>query len=835
MIDKFRWYLAIHFAILGIMAAFLVSIEEGTLRLPMLVGVVAITSLIFTDRLEWFQLHRYLGYVGMILGAGLALSNFFAPTDSGRLYSIATMLAYAEIVLYLQKKTQRIFEQLGVFILLELVVAALLTEKVLFGILLIPVLAVSLSTMILFTHYIALATEGKNSVKERLTLEQLWNIFLNRVPANNAKQAVPIALKPTPRQDWSMRLQHTAWVLQAAPLAISVLGFALLFFYLLPRTNLDTYSVPSFSSPVVGFTEQMKLNQFGEVLRSDQLVMRVSFRNSKTNEPYEVQQAPYLRAVVLEDYTADVEGSGVWQQRREVSSVPLRDLPAERFVAPRYRQTGDWVNVRFALEKTQSSSLFCVAPTCVISAQGFRPHFIPEDWRIHSQDLVMDTTYKKINYTIGTGQFRNGLEHSIIPEASDYFSNEFSEAIHYNGLTSTRRVALTRIEPKRFPGLIALGDRIKAEAGNDGQTPIGFALGAESYFSSGIDYQYTLDLTQQRDRKLDAIEDFIVNHKKGHCQYFASAMAMMLRSQKIPTRIVIGYRPNEYNELGKFFTVRQNDAHSWVEAYFTKEELRESKLFAEQDTMTGGWLRFDPTPPGEESNSGGILRRRNAAPDFFQEFWNRNILEMNQSSQSGSIYDAISKSNNPYASSIRALQRWLNRFDESQSDEESEISTEWFSIPIAAWFIGLGSVISIVWWFAYRQIGKLAPMLRPKRYYTERLPATVKFFERCLRVLAKLGFRRAEYQTPKELTMQAATWLSDKHRQTQAASTLNELTDAYYQIRFGNGETAKSDSSVGLPVDCSSNSKSFASNLNSLDSAVERFQKSIKDLPKHRT
>jgi hypothetical protein len=829
MIEKFRWYLAIHFAILGVMTAFLVSIDEGTLRLPMLVGIVAITSLIFTDRLEWFQLHRYLGYIGMILGAGLALMNFFGSADSGRLYSIATMLAYAEIVLYLQKKTQRIFEQLGVFILLELVVAALLTDKVLFGILLIPVLAVSLSTMILFTHYIALATEGKNPVKERLTLQYLWNVFLNRVPEVDPNKPVPISLKPVTGEDWSKRLNHTAWILQAAPLAVSVLGFALLFFYLLPRTNLDSYSVPSFSNPVVGFNEQMNLNQFGEVLRSDQLVMRVSFRNSKNNEPYEIQQAPYLRGVVLEDYTTDMDGSGVWRQRREVSSVPLRDLPSDRFVAPSYRQKGDWVNVRFSLEKTRSSSLFCVAPTCVVSDQGFRPHFIPEDWRIHSQHLVTDTmeiSSKKISYTIGTGQFRNGLEHSIVPEASDFFSNEFSNIIQYNGLTSTRYVALTRMETKRFPGLIALAERIAAKAGEEANSAMGFALNVESFFSSGAEYQYTLDLTSERNRKLDAIEDFIVNHKKGHCQYFASAMAMMLRSRKIPTRVVVGYRPNEFNELGKFFTVRQNDAHSWVEAYFTKEQLDESKLYNEQDTEKGGWVRFDPTPPGEESNSGGALRRRRAAPDFFQEFWNRNILEMNQSSQSGTIYDAITDSNNPYSSTIRSLQRWINRFDGSPDDPNMETNTEWFSIPIAAWFIGLGSVVSIVWWVSYRQLGRLIPLLKIQRYQAERLPVTVKFFERCLHALARLGFRRAQYQTPKELTSQAALWLNDVHHRDAAASTLAQLTEDYYKIRFGNTETQQTTPTA------SSASNIQAVNAAELEAVVEQFQKAIKDIPK---
>ena len=147
MTERLRWSLAVHFTLLAFLTSLLISIGEGSFRLPMLIGATAIASLIFTDWLGWFSLHRYLGYIGMILGAVIALNDFFRTQSSYQLYSIATMLVYAEIVLLLQKKTRRIFEQLGIFILLELVVAALVNDNVLFGILLLPILAVILFTI----------------------------------------------------------------------------------------------------------------------------------------------------------------------------------------------------------------------------------------------------------------------------------------------------------------------------------------------------------------------------------------------------------------------------------------------------------------------------------------------------------------------------------------------------------------------------------------------------------------------------------------------------------------------------------------------------------------
>ncbi|MFM7981255.1 MAG: transglutaminase-like domain-containing protein, partial [Candidatus Fonsibacter sp.] len=70
----------------------------------------------------------------------------------------------------------------------------------------------------------------------------------------------------------------------------------------------------------------------------------------------------------------------------------------------------------------------------------------------------------------------------------------------------------------------------------------------EDYFSNSGEVNYTLSLTGPKDRNLDPITDFIVNKKRGHCQYFASSLALLLRSYSIPTRLVIGFRPNEYND-----------------------------------------------------------------------------------------------------------------------------------------------------------------------------------------------------------------------------------------------------------------------------------------------
>ena len=92
-------------------------------------------------------------------------------------------------------------------------------------------------------------------------------------------------------------------------------------------------------------------------------------------------------------------------------------------------------------------------------------------------------------------------------------------------------------------------------------------------------YSYTLDYLG-RDGE-SPLEDFLFVYKSGHCELFASAMVLMLRSQGIPARLVTGYLGAELNPLEGYFVVRQQNAHAWVEAY----------------TPTRGWRVYDPTPP----------------------------------------------------------------------------------------------------------------------------------------------------------------------------------------------------------------------------------------------
>lgn len=101
-------------------------------------------------------------------------------------------------------------------------------------------------------------------------------------------------------------------------------------------------------------------------------------------------------------------------------------------------------------------------------------------------------------------------------------------------------------------------------------------------------FEYTTEMVAPGPDQ-DAIEFFLFERKKGHCEYFASAMAAMCQSQGIPARVVTGYVAAEFNTLTGQYTVRQSNAHAWVEAF----------IISDAATGRGRWERFDPSPPAE--------------------------------------------------------------------------------------------------------------------------------------------------------------------------------------------------------------------------------------------
>jgi transglutaminase-like putative cysteine protease len=158
--------------------------------------------------------------------------------------------------------------------------------------------------------------------------------------------------------------------------------------------------------------------------------------------------------------------------------------------------------------------------------------------------------------------------------------------------------------------LAGVTPRIAALAGRvmDRGTAAERARRLENYLMDN--YSYTLDFVGRSPE--NPIEEFLFRYHSGQCEYFASSMVLMLRSQGIPARLVTGFLGGDYNPFEGYTIVRENNAHAWVEAY-----------------LPGlGWRIFDPTPPAGRPAYGGkggwLLAQQ--AWDFVIFRWDRYVL-----------------------------------------------------------------------------------------------------------------------------------------------------------------------------------------------------------------
>jgi hypothetical protein len=254
--------------------------------------------------------------------------------------------------------------------------------------------------------------------------------------------------------------------------------------------------------------------------------------------------------------------------------------------------------------------------------------------------------------------------------------------------------------------------------------------------------RYTIELG--RDYRYDPLEDFLFVQRAGHCEYFATAMAVLLRSVGVPTRHVAGFYGGEWNAYGNYLSVRQRDAHAWVEVYLGD----------------AGWVAFDPTPPGVAGVGPPTwMDRMRQLADTIQLAWFKYVIEYDLGKQ---------------VDLVQGLRRWM-----SDRPGSSGGGGAWRWLRGHA--VALGTVAAAV-------AAGIALLVRARRRRGEeakRSPARAadrllgRFIGRALRALERRGTARGIAETHAELAERAAA------RGDPGAAPFGELVGIYYAARFG--------------------------------------------------
>ena len=842
-----RW-LQIHIAGLAALGTLLLGLGQGDLLWPMGMCLAAAASVVLTDITGYFRLSRTAANLIALAVVLWVLKDVRQWTGIGQVLLISKMLVYLQLILLFQQKDHRAYWQLAMISLLQVVVAAAFHQGVVFGVLLVIYFLLAVWTMILFFLYRELGpyersedhpgrTEKKPSRRFWLFPQDLGRRWFGRRDKSGGNPAGsvtgPIGNSASPSQSTSTFPQASAsqqssdshqtsasqqssasqqacvfhqastsaqksnpeaaselggrrcsWASQAPRLeggaiptrsglgwpmigpvikiALATWALTLLLFFVVPRAPSGTWrGVPVPLRHAVGFTDQVALGELGRIIQKSDEVLRIRFFDPE-QRPYAVEGPLYLRGAILHYYQDGhwrFLGHPVFPFQRPLGARPL----------PAYRPL---VLQEITIEPMDRQELFCLWPFA-----GSDPGlWLIEDVAHRRLLRPEENCRERFTYTLWTTALEEGTQAPLNPLG-------FPQDVYWDWdalLQMPRRDGQSRV-----PSLETLARQWVQQAGIPLEQRMNVARLLEARLKYSGRFRYSLH-GQPRNPDLDPVEDFVREHPEGHCEYFATTLALMLRSLGIPCRVVVGYLCDEWNPAGGFFQVRQWHAHMWVEAYLSAPHLPSSLLQGEYGGLWryGGWLRLDPTPLTDPLQDQPFYVRWASR---LHTLWANYIVELDRFRQTEGIYRPLQEALRSVAERLQdpawwaavgsQIWQWLERFWAEWR------RSGWFSWPgfVVSFLLGLvgGGVILLVQKFHRLRLQR--PAHRPAALTRQ----VVEFYHRLEALLAGYGLRRFPGQTPLEFAQQAGATLAQRLQDPQWQDLPAQVVRSFYQVRFG--------------------------------------------------
>jgi hypothetical protein len=514
----------------------------------------------------------------------------------------------------------------------------------------------------------------------------------------------------------------------AAPVIVLLilLGAAAIFF-VLPRVSVGYLSsYASLNELATGFSDRVELGQIGQIQQSRSVAMHVQIDGDK-NGSFNLK----LRGVALSAFDGRV-----WSN------------PGEQYAVPRLPDG------RFALHLVKIKS-----PATGQPAEAVRS--------IH-YTVLMEPVGSNVFFLALTPQTLQGSYHHVSTDSAGAVFDLDSEhpVGRYEAWSNIARPGAAELRAAsgpyppgvlsdylQLPSLDPRIPRLAAQITASSKNSYDKAAAIETYLLTHFGYTLQLSRTPPR----DPLAEFLFTRQQGHCEYFASSMAVMLRTLGIPARVVNGFRMNEFNDLTSQYVVRDSDAHSWVEAYFPGY----------------GWVSFDPTPSGPDQAHTGWSRML-LYVDAMESFWREWVINYDSSHQV-----ALGQG------TVRSSRQWFLRLRNRETRQYQGLlaairrAQSFLAALPARWSVagGLATFLLLLLanarriWRAFRR-----QLLASHPEKSPRLAAEI-WYERMIQILARSGWRKPPSQTPGEFV----GGIDDEAVREQVA----RFTQHYEWARFG--------------------------------------------------
>jgi protein-glutamine gamma-glutamyltransferase len=547
----------------------------------------------------------------------------------------------------------------------------------------------------------------------------------------------------------SARRLNRALGLTSLLVASGVLAAGVVLFFFIPRFSTGYLSSLSLQPGLLtGFSDSVTLGQIGEIKKNPAVVMRIRI----DGDPGRAADM-HWRGIILTNFTGTT-----WNTPPEDEVVLEPNVAGEYYfgVPPQPTDRFNSLHYTVLMEPIATDAIFIAPPVETLRGKfgldgvppaGASSHgFVLADGTMPGRGyLFIDRTGSLFNPSHNNSKIRyEGTARLpiIAPVDLRKASPEYPDEI---------RDSYLQLPPTLDPRVKKLAEDVTARSTN------GYDKASEIRRYLISHYAYTLNLTAPTGRGADPLAYFLFVRRAGHCEYFATAMTVMLRSIGIPARYVTGFLPGEYNDVGGDYIVRGSDAHAWVEVFFNGY----------------GWVTFDPTPPSNEQH--GFLSRFGLYWDWFQLSWNEWVINYDFAHQltlGRNMHDSTRNWNERvhafYHREERVLMQRIMALD--RRTEASPYFLPGVLVCLVALLFGLRgrSMIRYAvarWSLRARRGGDLTASL-----------ASLEYTE-MLRLLEKRGWKKAASQTPLEFA--AAVPAPD------LSAPITELTELYQSARFG--------------------------------------------------
>jgi protein-glutamine gamma-glutamyltransferase len=502
-------------------------------------------------------------------------------------------------------------------------------------------------------------------------------------------------------------------------------------FFLLPRTARAAFRhvIPS-RYHLPGFSGELTLGQIGAIQQSDTPVMHI-----KPDQGSNLENLKWRGAALT-----DFDGRR-WTSPGSLADMELLRVPKSSVVrlanTKQQWRKGRQVGYEVVIRNVGADALFLAG--------------VPEYLSIH-----VPSVFRSFPQAYRTGL---GVSDGLRYTAYSYLDPQGTAATFEDQ-------PLGPYESRRYLRLPSLDKRIAELAQRltkDAQSPFDKASLIERYLRRN--FGYTLELLDREHP--DPLAHFLFERRKGHCEYFASAMAVMLRSQGIPARIATGFQSGTFNPMSGWYLIRAADAHSWVEAFFPGQ----------------GWLTFDPTPPDNRPQGAAMFSRVALMFDAIETFWADWVLNYNLDRQ---LNLAASVEGSGDRLRMLSLSKWLDQsklFVKRAGEDAMR-----FGPGVVVCLIGLALLVwqgPAVW----KGLHQSHHERRIRRGQVRQSDAAL-LYQRMLRTLQRRGLSKPAWLTPREF--------AGKVLDPVYAGPVQRFTDAYYELRYSQAPEAAQQALAAL-------------------------------------